>query len=587
MRDATNARNARSSSSVKLFQEPAELPLSCLPALALDFQATGSEPSKHALLEMGWARIGRDLRVESFVCRLPDGVTLSRRVGRATGLTENDVTSGHAVVDIWKKLRDAARPLEDETGRCPVVVHYARFEERFLRWLHYHYARDERFPFRVVCTHRIAARLFPELPRQSLRAVAGFLGHALPEKRRAGDHVAATCTVWARSVELLEASYGVRTLSDLFVWLDGAGAGGLRRRESVLVPPMRREAWEGFPDRPGVYRMLRDNGDVLYVGKATSLRTRVRSYFAPSARHAAHIREMLSQAAGMDVVVTSSALEAALEESDAIKQHSPPYNKALRVRDRRLLYATKDLKSFSERPDEQHTLGPLIDHSLWRVVSALARSDEQRPAAGDVLSSPVRSDGAFEEALERFFDCLNPNAASVSRALLARGAELWLRRAEEKSNESEAETETEFHLESPESARARPEAVGELLDDATLRAAHLVRRAHWLRLIASSRLTWASRDGETSHVLVLCGGRVRERLSLALGSPPPPLVGASWELQGRVELDLSVYDRLVVLTREIRRLVREGRPLTLRISNPNAPLIEIESPRLASMLSWI
>ena len=75
--------------------------------------------------------------------------------------------------------------------------------------------------------------------------------------------------------------------------------------------------------------MLRANGDILYIGKAASLRQRVNSYFQTCRRHAEHTLEMLSQAVGLEVTPTASALEAALLEYGEIKRVCPPYNKAL------------------------------------------------------------------------------------------------------------------------------------------------------------------------------------------------------------------------------------------------------------------
>ena len=114
--------------------------------------------------------------------------------------------------------------------------------------------------------------------------------------------------------------------------------------------------------------MLRSNGDVLYVGKARSLKRRINSYFQKKSSHAEHILEMLSQAADIDVTDTGSALEAAILENDEIKRLSPPYNKALRSRDRQLWFCDRSLTSFSGRPDDIHTVGPLPSREIVESV---------------------------------------------------------------------------------------------------------------------------------------------------------------------------------------------------------------------------
>ena len=80
-----------------------------------------------------------------------------------------------------------------------------------------------------------------------------------------------------------------------------------------------------LPPRPGVYRMMNAAGDVLYVGKAKSLRNRVSSY-AKSGGHSNRILRMISETARMEFVVTATETEALLLEANLIKQLKPRYN---------------------------------------------------------------------------------------------------------------------------------------------------------------------------------------------------------------------------------------------------------------------
>ena len=84
------------------------------------------------------------------------------------------------------------------------------------------------------------------------------------------------------------------------------------------------------PTRPGVYIMRDDAGKVLYVGKAASLRNRVRSYFAPSANHPPKIVTMVSKVADFEYIVAESEQEALILECNLIKEHQPHYNARLK-----------------------------------------------------------------------------------------------------------------------------------------------------------------------------------------------------------------------------------------------------------------
>ena len=80
-----------------------------------------------------------------------------------------------------------------------------------------------------------------------------------------------------------------------------------------------------LPGRPGVYRMLGAAGEVLYVGKARSLKARVSSY-AKSGGHSNRILRMIAETRGMEFVVTETETEALLLEANLIKQLKPRYN---------------------------------------------------------------------------------------------------------------------------------------------------------------------------------------------------------------------------------------------------------------------
>ncbi|MDE2301820.1 MAG: excinuclease ABC subunit UvrC [Sphingomonadales bacterium] len=90
-----------------------------------------------------------------------------------------------------------------------------------------------------------------------------------------------------------------------------------------------REVLQTLPTRPGVYRMVDARGEVLYVGKARSLRARVASYTQVE-RLPIRLQRMVSQCRGMTIVTTNSEAEALLLEAQLIKRFRPPYNVLLR-----------------------------------------------------------------------------------------------------------------------------------------------------------------------------------------------------------------------------------------------------------------
>ena len=85
-----------------------------------------------------------------------------------------------------------------------------------------------------------------------------------------------------------------------------------------------------LPERPGVYLMRDARGEVLYVGKATNLRSRVRSYFGSARSLEPKVYALATQAVTIDHVLTRSPAEALLLEATLVKRHQPPHNVRLK-----------------------------------------------------------------------------------------------------------------------------------------------------------------------------------------------------------------------------------------------------------------
>jgi excinuclease ABC subunit C len=142
-----------------------------------------------------------------------------------------------------------------------------------------------------------------------------------------------------------------------------------------------RHFWTTLPNAPGVYRMLDAKGDVLYVGKAKSLKNRVGSY-ARGQAHSNRIARMIGQTASMEFVTTATETEALLLEANLIKQLKPRYNVLLRD-DKSLPYilltadhaAPQLVKHRGARKRKGDYYGPFA--SVWavnRTINALQRA---------------------------------------------------------------------------------------------------------------------------------------------------------------------------------------------------------------------
>src|SRR4029450_6844866 len=241
--------------------------LSELEVLVVDCQATAAAPLGH-LLEIGWARAGTTTtRADARLIALPHGEHIPAAVMRLTGISERMSQDGVDAHVAWRELSNEAVALPRQPA--PTVIHFARFEQPFLRAL-----AGGPLPLDIVCTHDIAQRLLPDRRRRGVRALTGYFGRAVGALRRSAEHVDATAFVWRELVRLLEQER-ITTWSALKDWLATTRETSKRRRR---VWPMPRDVRLALPDAPGIYRMLRTDDSGLYVGEAAALRHRCRDY---------------------------------------------------------------------------------------------------------------------------------------------------------------------------------------------------------------------------------------------------------------------------------------------------------------------
>ncbi len=133
----------------------------------------------------------------------------------------------------------------------------------------------------------------------------------------------------------------------------------------------KQQLWEKakmLPLLPGVYIIRDKEGQIIYIGKAKHLRTRVSQYFREGVPHDAKVTKMISHAFEFDVIVTQSEFEALVLECSQIKQHKPKYNILL-----------KDDKGYSYVK---------VTREKWpRLSAALQKDDENADYYGPFTSS--------------------------------------------------------------------------------------------------------------------------------------------------------------------------------------------------------
>ncbi|SME99693.1 GIY-YIG nuclease family protein [Pseudobacteriovorax antillogorgiicola] len=305
--------------------------MTCQPYLYFDCQTTHASPKHGRILEAAWAVGDEKGAVVSGTqqCALigdqPPQIT--GQIRKLTGI-EVDAWNHETAISEDDLANTIGRKLK-ENPRLTIVIHYAQFERRFLQGL---LPDLDWSQLNILCSHRFSKLLIQNLPSYSLRAVAGFLGHSMEEKKRSNDHLNGTVIVWQELLRRM-ASLGIspHDFQKLMAKKSIQRVQPAIKKFGQIISP---EIRLGVPSTPGIYRFYDRSRRVLYVGKAKNLKNRVNSYFRGRTSKGSRLNEMLSQVQGLDWLEARSEFEALLLENRTIKTYEPPYNRQLKTEQR-------------------------------------------------------------------------------------------------------------------------------------------------------------------------------------------------------------------------------------------------------------
>ena len=291
--------------------------------------------------------------------------------------------------------------------------------------------------------------------------------------------------------------------------------------------------------------MLARNGAILYVGKATSLKSRVNSYFTRSSAKG-RIAELLAQVHKLDTTQCETALEAALLETDEIKKHNPPYNSCLKAYSRALYYFSEDLSQMNAEPGQQFPLGPFSSHTVFEPLQILRGVILDEGDAEALFFEPVATEmvlNAWQAVMDQY------QVPHGARDDLRR----WLRigfKILDLEFPDEPDTDDEVGWTQAKVERS--------IQKIFRRSARTLLRSRWMCRIMDSSITFFPKQREKGRCLQFESGRIIEAYDIETANPAFP---AHWQKSYRErqqDMDLPTYDRLRVLLTEIGILAQDG-----------------------------
>jgi DNA polymerase-3 subunit epsilon len=282
-------------------------PLADVTFVVLDLETTGGSPADCAITEVGAVRYRGGERLGTFETLVNPGVPLPPFITVLTGITESMLLPAPPIEEVLP-------PLLEFLDGAVLVGHNVRFDISFLDAA-LTGAGYPRLAHRRVDTLGLARRLVrDEVPDLKLGTLARHLRVATEPCHRAMSDAAATAEVLHALLERA-ATLGVLGLDDLL------------ELPTIRAHPSANKLrlTARLPRTPGVYLFKDRAGRVLYVGKATNLRSRVRSYFGGDDRK--KVPQLLREAEGLDWIECRDELEASVREARLIRELEPRFNR--------------------------------------------------------------------------------------------------------------------------------------------------------------------------------------------------------------------------------------------------------------------
>ncbi len=285
--------------------------------VVVDLETTGGSARESAITEIGAVKVRGGENLGEFQTLVNPGVGIPPTITMLTGIT-------NAMVMTAPRISAVLPAFLEFLGDAVLVAHNARFDVGFLKAAAARLDLDWPRP-RVVDTLALARRVVTrdEAPNHKLGTLAALFRTEVTPDHRALTDARATVDV-LHGLFARMSSLGLTHLEDLATAADPVPPA--RRRKATLA--------DDLPTRPGVYLFLGPRREVLYVGTATNLRRRVRSYFT-AAEKRARIGEMVDLATAVRPIPCATPLEAAVRELRAIAEHEPRYNRRSRAPHRR------------------------------------------------------------------------------------------------------------------------------------------------------------------------------------------------------------------------------------------------------------
>ncbi|HSD62345.1 MAG TPA: exonuclease domain-containing protein [Ignavibacteriaceae bacterium] len=299
-----------------MLKDATDIPLEQASFSIIDIETTGLSARYNNIIEIGIVKISNLKIVDTFHSMINPGRAIPYYITQFTGISDDDVYNAPF-------FEDAADDILKFISEDIIGGHNFSFDKSFLK-RELLYAGKGILYNDDICTLKLARRMHPNLRSRSLSKMCRLYKLHNEYSHRALSDAKVTAQLLIRMIEDLRDNLGINTVNELLHFHKQSTV----KEKSSRIKESLREDISILPQAPGIYYFLNSKNDIIYIGKAKSLKDRIKSYFSPTAPRKA--KKIVGQAARIKIEITNTGLTALLMEAESIKIVNPRHNKQLK-----------------------------------------------------------------------------------------------------------------------------------------------------------------------------------------------------------------------------------------------------------------
>jgi len=292
-----------------------EIPFEEADYCVFDFETTGISARSDKVIEIGIVKLRKGKIIKTFSSFINPGRHVPYNITALTGITNYDVQDAPYFEDVYNSIKDFV-------DNSILVAHNLSFDYSFLK-NECASAELEMLNNHAICTLKLAKRLYPHLRSKSLGNLIKALKIRHRNVHRGLGDATATAKLFLRMHNSLREDHDIVTVSDLIKFQNIPSSSPFKIMKKKLV-----DDYSTVPDDPGIYFFKNAKGDIIYIGKAKSLKQRVSNYFLSSTPR--KTKKIVQRASGLGYQITNTEMTALLAEAELIKEKSPNLNTLLK-----------------------------------------------------------------------------------------------------------------------------------------------------------------------------------------------------------------------------------------------------------------